>query len=269
MPHLLIIASGMITYAGIRWYQRSKINKASNAENPNAPKQQVINDNQQLSETNYAINTVHQDFTVASLSFGLATAGSFFYYPLLNFISMFGVSYNTTPIWHKGYNALVEQKQVNGPVTYSILVGSFLLTNHFFMAALINWLFYLSKRFLFIFKDSIQKGLVGFLVATEPPDSVWLMKDGIEIEASVDSLKAGDIIVVNAGKMIPVDGLITEGNALIDQTLLTGATDASPLEKKAGAHVFAFTYVLSGQIYIKVKKWGKETYAAKMAEMYS
>ncbi|MEK8016127.1 MAG: hypothetical protein VSS75_004605 [Candidatus Parabeggiatoa sp.] len=272
MPPFLIIAGGMITYAGIRWYRRSKIEKTSNADEdmltPKSQTEQVVPENQQLSEMNYAINTVHQDFTVASISFGLATVAPLFYSPL-SLASAFGVSYNTTPIWQKGYDSVFEHKQLNGPVAYSVLVGSFLLTNHFFMAALINWLFYLSKRFLFIFKESFQKSLVGFLVATEPPDSVWLRKNGVEIETSLDSLKAGDIIVVNAGKMIPVDGFITEGMASIDQSLLTGAADSEPLEKKAGAHVFAFTYVLSGQIYIKVKKWGRETYAAKMAAMYS
>jgi len=269
MPPLLIIASGMITYAGIQWYRRSKTSIVDeDVLTPKSKTEHIVPDNQQLSETNYAINTVHQDFTVASISFALATAGPLFYSPL-SLASVFGVSYNTTPIWRKGYDSFFEQKQLNSPVIYSILVASFLLTKYYFLAALINWLFYLSKRFLFVFKDSFQKGLVGFLVATEPPDSVWLMKDGVEIEASVDSLKAGDIIVVNAGKMIPVDGFITEGTALIDQTLLTGEADSKPLEKKAGAHVFAFTYVLSGQIYIKVKKWGKETYAAKMAAVYS
>lgn len=277
MPHLLIIASGMITYAGIKWYQRSKMKKrfstSSNEDEeiltPKSKTEYAMSDNQQLSERNYAINTVHQDFTVASISFGLATAGSLFYASPLSLASLFGVSYNTTPIWQKGYDSFFEHKQLNNPVVYSILVGSFLITNHYFLAALINWLFYLSKRFLFLFKDSIQKGIIGFLVSTEAPNSVWLMREGVEIEALIDTLKAGDIIVVNAGKMIPVDGFITEGTALIDQTLLTGEADSSPLEKKAGTHVFAFTYVLSGQIYIKVKKWGKETYAAKMAAMYS
>ncbi len=270
MPPLLIIASGMLTYAGITWYRRSKTSNADeDVLNQKSKTEHIVPDNQQLSEKCYAINTVHQDFTVASISFALATAGSLFSASPLSLASLFGVSYNTTPIWQKGYESVIERKQLNGPVAYSVLVGSFLLTNHYFMAALINWLFYLSKRFLFIFKDSFQKAIVGFLVATEPPDSVWLMKNGVEIEASVDSLKAGDIIVVNAGKMIPVDGFITEGTALIDQSLLTGEADSKPLEKKAGTHVFAFTYVLSGQIYIKVKKWGKETYAAKMAAMYS
>jgi cation transport ATPase len=275
MPPLLVVAGGMITYVGIKLYRTAKIRKAcpSSANEGFSTKQfktenvMLFSDNQQMKDMNYAKNTVHQDFTIASMSFGLATAGSLFY-PPLRLISVFGVSYNTTPIWQKGYKSIVEQKQLNGLVVDSILVASLLLTNHYFLAALTNWLFYLSKQFLFDFKDTFQRGIIGFFAAKELPHSVWVLKNGVEIETSLDALKTGDIIVVNAGKMIPVDGIITKGTASINQNLLTGDGESPPLDKGVGDQVFALTFILSGQIHIQVKKWGKDSYAAKMAEMY-
>jgi Cu2+-exporting ATPase len=58
---------------------------------------------------------------------------------------------------------------------------------------------------------------------------VWLLSNGVETEISFESLKHGDIVVVNAGETIPVDGTITAGMATVDQHLLTG--ESQPVEK--------------------------------------
>ncbi|OAD18912.1 heavy metal translocating P-type ATPase [Candidatus Thiomargarita nelsonii] len=75
----------------------------------------------------------------------------------------------------------------------------------------------------------------------------------------------GDIIVVNAGETIPVDGVISEGIASIDQHILTG--ESQPSEKGEGEQVFASTVLLSGKIHIKVEKAGKDTVAAQIGEI--
>ncbi len=87
------------------------------------------------------------------------------------------------------------------------------------------------------------------------PESVWIIKDGIEIEIPLDSLQTGDIVSVKAGESIPADGIITEGTASIDQHILTG--ESMPLEKAVGEPVFASTVVLSGRIVFCVEKSGK------------
>lgn len=46
--------------------------------------------------------------------------------------------------------------------------------------------------------------------------------DSVEVEIAVEKLKAGDIVVVTAGDIVPVDGMIDDGHASIDQHLLTG-----------------------------------------------
>ena len=88
-----------------------------------------------------------------------------------------------------------------------------------------------------------------------------LVTKGAEIETPIDTLKQGDIIVINADEMIPVDGLITEGNALIDQKILL--KEFQSLEKEVGDEVFASTTLLSGKIFVQVDKWGFETKVAK------
>lgn len=72
-------------------------------------------------------------------------------------------------------------------------------------------------------------------------------------------------MVVNAGEVLPIDGIITTGVASIDQHTLTG--ESQPAEKGVGDQVFASTIVLSGKIYIQVQQTGKDTIAAKIGEL--
>jgi P-type E1-E2 ATPase len=82
---------------------------------------------------------------------------------------------------------------------------------------------------------------------------------------ALDDLKTGDIIVINAGEVIPVDGSVIKGTALVDQHILTG--ESQPAEKEIDSQIFASTVVLSGRIWVKVEKSGKETAVEKIAEI--
>lgn len=92
-----------------------------------------------------------------------------------------------------------------------------------------------------------------------------MLKDGVEVELPFGELQAGDIIVVNAGEVVPADGTITSGTASIDQHTLTG--ESQPAEKMVGEPVFATTLVLSGQIHIQVEKAGTDSVAAQIGEL--
>lgn len=99
----------------------------------------------------------------------------------------------------------------------------------------------------------------------QQPQSVWLLRDGVEVEAPFASVTTGDILAIDAGQMIPIDGVITHGIASVDQHLLTG--EAQPIEKGVGDLVFAATVVLSGRILIQVEKTGEETAVARIGQM--
>ncbi len=84
-------------------------------------------------------------------------------------------------------------------------------------------------------------------------DKVWVQTaDGTEVLSRVNDVKAGDIIIVRTGSMIPLDGRVHAGEAMINQASLTG--ESLPVEKHKGAIVFAGTVVDEGELFIKVKK---------------
>jgi Cu2+-exporting ATPase len=92
----------------------------------------------------------------------------------------------------------------------------------------------------------------------------WVLIDGVEVEMSIDDVAPGALIVVRAGEQVPVDGTITEGEALVDQHVLTG--EFAPVERGPEERVFAMTIVLAGRIIVRAEQIGHSTQAAKIVE---
>ena len=74
-----------------------------------------------------------------------------------------------------------------------------------------------------------------------------------------------DVIVVNTGEVVPVDGIIVQGMAMIDQHALTG--ESTPAEKGVGDRVFAATLMVAGKVLVQVEKSGSETASAKISQI--
>jgi Cu2+-exporting ATPase len=102
-------------------------------------------------------------------------------------------------------------------------------------------------------------------VFEQQPSKVWILKEAIEIEIPLEALHVNDIVVIRTGEVVPIDGIIIEGMATIDQHALTG--EAIPAEKVVCDQVFAATILVSGQIHVKVEKAGSETSIAKLGEI--
>ncbi len=82
-------------------------------------------------------------------------------------------------------------------------------------------------------------------------DRVWVVVDGVEVNIPIGELKVGDHLLVRSGIMIPVDGTVLDGLALVNEASMTG--EPLPVEKKNGSTVFAGTVVEEGSITVEVK----------------
>lgn len=96
-------------------------------------------------------------------------------------------------------------------------------------------------------------------------DKARIIVNGEEKEVSASSVKIGDIVVVKPGEKIPVDGEILEGQASIDEAMLTG--ESIPVDKGVGDPVVGATINRSGSIKIKVMKTGKDTVLSGIIKM--
>jgi P-type Cu+ transporter len=89
------------------------------------------------------------------------------------------------------------------------------------------------------------------------PDTATVLKNGREFQVPIKTVQKDDIIIVRPGQRIPVDGLITEGQSTVDESMLTG--ESLPVDKKKDDHVTGGTINLEGMFQFRAIKVGKET----------
>lgn len=92
-----------------------------------------------------------------------------------------------------------------------------------------------------------------------------VVRDGKEMEISVNDVKHGDLIIIKPGAKIPVDGVIVEGSSFVDASMVTG--EPMPVQKKIGDSVVAGTINTSGSFTFKATKIGSETLLAQIIKM--
>ena len=83
-------------------------------------------------------------------------------------------------------------------------------------------------------------------------ENVWQQVDGTEVLTKVTAVKPGDRIVIRTGGMIPLDGRVVEGEAMVNQSSLTG--ESMPVAKRPGSPVYAGTVAEEGECVICVEK---------------
>ncbi|MFH5881759.1 heavy metal translocating P-type ATPase [Liberiplasma polymorphum] len=92
-----------------------------------------------------------------------------------------------------------------------------------------------------------------------------ILVDGEEIEVSTKELSEGDIMVIRPGEKIPTDGVITEGESLIDESIATG--ESMPVKRKAGDEVIGATINKQGLLKVKVTKIGEDTFLSQVIKL--
>ena len=83
-------------------------------------------------------------------------------------------------------------------------------------------------------------------------EKVWLKTDEQEILVSINDISEGDKIIVRTGNLIPLDGKVVSGDAMVNQASMTG--ESLPVKKSAGSYAYAGTVVEEGECVIAVEK---------------
>ncbi len=97
------------------------------------------------------------------------------------------------------------------------------------------------------------------------PKTATVLRDGAEIEISVEDVRVGDRIVVRPGGAIAVDGVIVEGVSTVDESALTG--ESLPVDKAVGDKVAAATINRSGSFVFEAQRVGEDTTLAQMIRL--
>ena len=95
---------------------------------------------------------------------------------------------------------------------------------------------------------------------------VWRVLPSGKLEhCPIAQVKVGDTIEVHTGEKLAVDGIVTSGSAVVDQSAITG--EFVPVETRAGAEVYAGTVVKNGNMQVQAKKVGDQTVVSRIVGM--
>ncbi|MCD8741906.1 heavy metal translocating P-type ATPase [Mucilaginibacter roseus] len=97
------------------------------------------------------------------------------------------------------------------------------------------------------------------------PNTVLVLKNGAEVTQPLAEVNVGDIIMVKPGEKVAVDGMVTDGNSFVDESMISG--EPVPLEKKAGDSVLAGTINQKGSFRFRAEKVGADTMLAHIIKM--
>ncbi len=161
-----------------------------------------------------------------------------------------------------GIKTLLKGK-MEVPVLDATAIGVSILRNDFNTAGSVMFLLGIGE----IMEEWTHKKSVGDLARTMSLNvsRVWLKTADTEVLVPVNEIKNGDEIIVHVSNVIPFDGVVVAGEAMVNQASLTG--EAVPVSKNIGSAVFAGTVIEEGELTIKVKQSGGNSKYDKIVKM--
>ena len=103
------------------------------------------------------------------------------------------------------------------------------------------------------------------LMNLAPKVAILVTEDGQEKEVPTESLQKGDIFLVKPGSLVPVDGIVLEGNSSVDEAAITG--ESVPVEKQTGDHVVSATVNKAGFLKCRADRVGDDTTLAQIIRL--
>lgn len=164
-------------------------------------------------------------------------------------------------IW-KGIKTLMERK-LEVPVLDATAIGVSILRSDFDTAGSVMFLLGIGE----LLEEWTHKKSVDDLARTMSLNvgKVWLKTEDQAVLVPSSKIKAGDQVVVHMGNVIPFDGEVVDGEAMINQASLTG--ESVPVRRTIGNYVYAGTVVEEGEVTIDVKAVGGSSRYEKIAAM--
>ncbi|OBQ56869.1 heavy metal translocating P-type ATPase [Halodesulfovibrio spirochaetisodalis] len=170
--------------------------------------------------------------------------------------------FNVAPLIWEGLKSL-RQRKLDVNVLDAAAVGAALAMRDFNTAGTINLLLDISETLEEWTKEKSRSDIAALFSGDSKP--VWVMRDDEPVAISPDQLVVGDLVVVRSGARIPVDGVVAEGTALVNQSSMTGEPLA--VEKSVESEVYSGTVVEEGRIIVYAQSVGSDTRFAKIAKI--
>ena len=210
-----------------------------------------------LENSGRALNAAYQEKLINKVLFGYARKW-FLPYPV-NALYTTAVSLKYI---YKGLKVLCKGK-IEVPVLDATAIGVSILRNDIDTASSVMFLLGIGE----ILEEWTHKKSVDDLARTMSLNvgKVWLKQGEQDILVPVSDIQAGDQVVVHMGNVIPFDGTVADGEAMVNQASLTG--ESLPVRKVQGSSAYAGTVVEEGEVTITVKAVGGSSRFEKIVTM--
>ena len=164
-------------------------------------------------------------------------------------------------IW-KGVRTLTKCR-IEVPVLDATAIGVSMLRGDFSTASSVMFLLGFGE----ILEDWTHKKSVDDLARSMSLNvsKVWLITEDSEVQVGTDEIKPGDRVRIHMGTVIPFDGIVTEGEAMVNEASLTG--ESMPVAKHESSYVYAGTLMEEGELTIRVKEISGSTKFEKIVTM--
>jgi heavy metal translocating P-type ATPase len=183
--------------------------------------------------------------------------------PVVTAINMPLMLWNAYPIALRAWRVIRREHRLNVDFLDTLAIAASLLQGNPMAGAIVTWLIKLGDWIRDLTAAGQRKAMSELLEFQSK--MAWVMRNGVVTSVPAAQLTAGDEVVVYPGEIIPVDGEIIDGHAMIDQKTITG--EGLPIMRAKGEAVFAATVVRDGQLTVRAIRVGNFTTAGQIARL--
>jgi Cu2+-exporting ATPase len=197
--------------------------------------------------------------TLPTLSLALAFSAN----PIVRAINLPLMLWNAYPIALRAWRVWHREGRLNVDFLDTLAVAASLMQGNPMAGALVTWLIKLGDWIRDLTAAGSRRAIRELLEFQAK--TAYVIRDGAVVAIAAEELKVGDDVVVYPGAMIPVDGDIIGGRALIDQKTITG--EGLPVTRGTGEQAFAATVIRDGQLTIRAARVGADTTAGQIVRL--
>ncbi len=258
----MLISVGVLTgtYVGYRLYEffQSKqpevrpLNEAAAVKKTSRKNLKSLDLSQKEANHFYNLSLLSMTLSVASI-----------FLPTVTIVNIALISYLNIPIFKRSEQLLFKHGKFGNDALLALFSIASVAFDQLFTVALACWFYYFGSRAVANINDyskNIFTRNFNYI-----PSTLWILRQGVEIEILTTQVKQGDIIIINRGEVIAVDGIVVNGEAIVDQHTITGREQ--PLVRQIGQQVVAGMYVIQGTIRVRAERVGKNRTLMQIAEL--
>ena len=250
-------ASLTISYDPHRWTSNRLLGRLNTLSSRDIQRLVATNGSGAVASETQSSSWFELSFSSAGIAVGLLCE------PLAPVLIPFLLAGSALPMLRRAYEAVASEGRLTVDVLDASATALMSVQGQFTMATFMVWLINLG--------DYIRDATVGQAraavesVLSYQESFAWVVRGRRKVRLAVPRIRVGDTVIAYPGDRIPVDGIVLSGKAAVDQRALTG--ESMPVEKEAGAQVYAATVIHDGKLYIRTSQVGSDTEAAKIVRL--